>query len=140
LDPWAPQYLALGQPLYDCVDLGPGLTIKVSDLGAGNNSHYWRLLRVLDVNLILASWAADPADTTVTPLGLRAPELIFKQKFNTSIDIWSYGCLIYEFLTAKCLFAVWVMGDDENDSVEDADDEHLLNLNDIIQPLPEHLL
>jgi serine/threonine protein kinase len=34
-DPWGPKYLALGQPLYKYVDLGPNMTIKLSDLGSG---------------------------------------------------------------------------------------------------------
>ncbi len=34
----------------------------------------------------------------------RAPELIFGNKYDYSIDIWSLGCLIYELLTFRFLF------------------------------------
>ncbi len=34
-DRWAPRYLALNQPLTDCLDIGPDFTVKISDLGGG---------------------------------------------------------------------------------------------------------
>ena len=34
----------------------------------------------------------------------RAPEIILKHEFNSTCDIWSLGCLIYELLTGKLLF------------------------------------
>jgi serine/threonine protein kinase len=70
----------------------------------------------------------------VTPLALRSPELILGGKIGSSIDIWSFGCLIFELLTGAPLFSVVVFF--ENDR-EDADDEHLLQMNDILEPLPD---
>ena len=35
----------------------------------------------------------------------RAPELAFEIYFNNSIDIWSYGCIFFEILFRKPLFA-----------------------------------
>jgi serine/threonine protein kinase len=67
-------------------------------------------------------------------LALHAPELIFKDPFDSSIDIWAFGCLIYEFLTGTSLLAISRIGDDEDDQ---ADDDHLLDLNDVLQPLPD---
>jgi serine/threonine protein kinase len=34
-DQWAPEYLAIGQPLHEYADLGPSAEIRLSDFGAG---------------------------------------------------------------------------------------------------------
>ena len=39
LDKWSPKYLALGQSLHHYVDLGPKMTIKLSDMGSGKCLH-----------------------------------------------------------------------------------------------------
>ena len=70
-------------------------------------------------------------------MALRAPELIFGEKIDSSIDIWCFGCLVYEFLTGTALFCVSKLADDED---EEADDDHLLELNDILEPLPDSWL
>ena len=33
-----------------------------------------------------------------------APEVVLRSKYNTSVDIWAVGCLIYELMTGDCLF------------------------------------
>ena len=70
-------------------------------------------------------------------MALRAPELIFGEKITSSIDIWSFGCLIYEFQTGTPLFCVAKYGDDEDD---ETDDDHSLELNDVLNPLPDSWL
>jgi serine/threonine protein kinase len=35
LDRWAPRYIVTDEPLTEFVDVGPGLTVKISDMGAG---------------------------------------------------------------------------------------------------------
>ena len=34
----------------------------------------------------------------------RAPEVVLGCKFDFGIDIWSFGCIVYELLTGKPLF------------------------------------
>lgn len=75
----------------------------------------------------------------MTPVALRAPELILRQPFGSAIDIWSFGCLMFEFLTGRTLFALIPLSHDQKDQ-EDTDDDHLIQLNDIIRPLPESIL
>lgn len=70
----------------------------------------------------------------VTPRGLRAPELIFGGINNKSLDVWSFGCLIFEFITGRPLFCVPGYSPSEKE-----DDDHLLQLKDILGPLPDHL-
>ena len=61
-----------------------------------------------------------------------APEVVLRSKYNTSVDIWAVGCLIYELMTGDCLFdpEAYFDSDDENsdddsdgDSDDDSDDE-----------------
>ncbi|PGG97446.1 CMGC protein kinase [Helicocarpus griseus UAMH5409] len=117
-DKWAPKHLMLGQQLYNHAELGPDMSIKISDFGAAFRS-------------------TSPPAKAVTPVALRAPELIFNEPFGLPIDIWSFGCLIYELLTVLQLFEVWMMG---LETQEEADDDHLLSLNDILEPLPDSWL
>ncbi|PYH73801.1 serine protein kinase [Aspergillus vadensis CBS 113365] len=49
----------------------------------------------------------------VTPLGLRAPELIRHTRdtsIDTSLDIWALGCLIFEIVTNEPLFPLDTFG------------------------------
>jgi len=117
LDKWAPRYLLLDAPLTEFVDLGPGLTVKLSDMGA-------------------ASWPSKPPKEPVTPVGLRAPELVLGLPFDQSIDIWSFGCLVFEFVTGMSLFTVsnW-----SGLTQDESNDDHLLQLTDVLGVLPENL-
>ncbi|KAH8722355.1 kinase-like domain-containing protein, partial [Phaeosphaeriaceae sp. PMI808] len=56
-----------------------------------------------------------------------------------SIDIWSFGCLMLEFITGRALFAVMVLGNDQQEQ-DDADDDHLIQMDDIIEPLPDSVM
>ncbi|PWY63312.1 serine protein kinase [Aspergillus eucalypticola CBS 122712] len=61
----------------------------------------------------------------VTPLGLRAPELIQQPTDDTAvataIDIWTLGCLIFEFATNEPLFPLDTFGLTR----EEIDNDHL---------------
>ncbi|KAL8933703.1 MAG: hypothetical protein Q9211_005636 [Gyalolechia sp. 1 TL-2023] len=116
-DKWAPKYLAISDPLVDYTDLDPGFTVKISDLGAA---------------CIVGNVSKDPT----TPVALRSPELIFKAPFDQSIDIWSFGCLAYGLVTGRPLFPVPSFGWRDLDSRDDA---HLLEMTDLLGPLPKHL-
>lgn len=56
-----------------------------------------------------------------------------RNTIGTSIDIWSFGCLAFELLTGSNLFMVSRMIADG----ETLDDLHLIQLTEIIGPLPE---
>lgn len=73
----------------------------------------------------------------VTPDYLRAPETILglTDTIGTGIDIWSFGCLAFELLTGSNLFMISNMFA----GGETLDDVHLIQLTEVIGPLPEQL-
>jgi serine/threonine protein kinase len=73
----------------------------------------------------------DPPAKPVTPLGLRAPELILNGTVNQMLDIWSFGCLVFELITGQPLFCI--PGPDFEDDV------HLLSLTARLGALPDEL-
>ncbi|OJJ42296.1 hypothetical protein ASPZODRAFT_137379 [Penicilliopsis zonata CBS 506.65] len=115
-DQWAPQYLAQSRSLTEYVDWSESLMIRISDFGG-------------------AFPFSDPPVKSITPVSLRSPELVFANIVNKDQDLWSLGCLVFEIVTGKALFAVDSFGPDE-----ETDDDHLIQFNDILGPLPSHLL
>ncbi|KAH6980857.1 serine protein kinase [Ilyonectria sp. MPI-CAGE-AT-0026] len=118
VDRWSPPYLALGQSLHKYADFSENLEIKISDLGA-------------------AFFQDQPPTKIVTPFSLRAPEIILKQKVDENIDIWSFGCLVYELITNTQLFPVAPYGEGQE---TEEDDDHLLALNDILGDLSSDIM
>ncbi|KAL2757766.1 hypothetical protein ACRALDRAFT_1061073 [Sodiomyces alcalophilus JCM 7366] len=111
-DKWAPRYLCMAQPLVPYTNYAEGFKIKLSDMGG-------------------AYFITDPPEKPVTPLGLRAPELILTGAVDKTLDIWSFGCLIFELITGHPLFCV--------PGSEYEDDDHLLSLTARLGPLPDEL-
>ncbi|KAI9758624.1 MAG: hypothetical protein M4579_002935 [Chaenotheca gracillima] len=114
-DLWAPRYLALDQSLDAYADVGPGFEVKLSDFGEVFN-------------------ASKPEKRPSVPMGLRAPELVLGLTFDEKIDIWSFGCLAFEFLTGMAFFGA---GGFPNEQKED--DELLLQMTDALGPLPDSI-
>ena len=85
--PSVPYYLAVRTPLYKHTDLGPPIHVKISDFGG-------------------SFLISDPPRILVTPISLRSPELILRDRPSQAQDIWSFGCLMFQFLTAVPLFSL----------------------------------
>ncbi|KAL8858037.1 MAG: hypothetical protein Q9178_005498 [Gyalolechia marmorata] len=115
LDLWAPKYLAINQPLTEFVELDPNFVIKISDMGG-------------------AFFVDNPPKNIVTPAGLRCPETILGEVPTSSQDIWSFGCLVFEFVTGRPLFVVVHTGDDD-----ETNDDHFLQLFGTIGPIPRDI-
>ncbi|KGO68561.1 hypothetical protein PEX1_012980 [Penicillium expansum] len=79
-DKWAPQYLCVAQPLVPFTYYTEGFKVKLSDIGG-------------------AYFLTDPPEKPVTPLGLRAPESILTGSVNNTVDVWSFGCIVFELIT-----------------------------------------
>ena len=85
--PSVPRYIVTKQPMFDYMDLDPPISVKISDLGG-------------------AFFTSKPPVKPVTPLALRSPELILGEPITKAQDIWSFGCLIFEYVTGTMLFSV----------------------------------
>ena len=91
------------------------LEVKIGDLGGGRihvciNSCLDSLLR-----FTLAQYVQHCDGKPVTPLGLRAPELIRHTRdtsIDTTLDIWALGCLVCQ---RQSLSPIYVPSDTSND-------------------------
>lgn len=82
-----PRYFALKRPLNDVVDLASPIRLKISEMGG-------------------AFFLSSPPETPATPINMRSPELILGHPIGQNQDIWSFGCLVFEFITGRPLFNV----------------------------------
>ncbi|KAF8814548.1 kinase-like protein [Phlegmacium glaucopus] len=51
-----------------------------------------------------AQFVSDQTTDDITPLGLRPPEVVLSGEWNESVDIWTFGCMVFSLLTNKPLF------------------------------------
>ena len=138
VDHWAPHYLAHNQPLDRFANVSSKFEVKISDLGA-------------------AFFFGSPPEKPITPIGLRSPELVVGHKVDKDQDVWSFGCIIFEFICGRKLFCLTpsfgdagedLPGIEYEDAEDDPDlnkddnstnDEHFLAFHDILGPLPHNL-
>ncbi|KAF4506568.1 hypothetical protein G6O67_006638 [Ophiocordyceps sinensis] len=111
-DKWAPRYLCVARSLAPFVSCAGGFKIKLSDMGG-------------------AYFFTDPPAKPVTPHGIRAPELILTGAVDKTLDVWSFGCLVFELITGQPLFCI--------PESEFEDDDHLLSLTACLGALPDPL-
>ncbi|KAF3113856.1 hypothetical protein TWF706_009222 [Orbilia oligospora] len=108
------------QPLVE-TNQRPVFPVKISDLGAA----------------ILTS-EAPTARTPVMAIDLQSPELILNSHpLDTYIDIWSFGCLMFEMLIGEKFLALVPLMPGFN--IDNRNDNSLLQMHMILGPLPENL-
>ncbi|KAJ5161603.1 hypothetical protein N7492_006995 [Penicillium capsulatum] len=93
LDNSAPRYLLSSQRPRGMLDNAAfsTLTVKIGDMGR-------------------ALWNTQDDPLPVTPIALRAPELLNPHLWNEKADIWALGCLIFQLATNEPLFPVESFG------------------------------
>ncbi|KAJ7739469.1 kinase-like domain-containing protein [Mycena maculata] len=74
---------AVSQPLPPLTGAGP---VRIADFGS-------------------AQILTHPVTSHITPETLRAPEVIMHLPWDAKVDIWTFGCLVYEFLLGVPLFS-----------------------------------
>ncbi len=131
IDPWAPRYVATSQPLAEHADLGPEFVVKLSDMGAGMS--FLTRSSCYPLTVLTAFFLTDPPERPATPASLRSPEMILEGKDGLAQDVWSFGCLVFEFICARPPFVVWTAFRPK----EESDDDHLLMFDDTLGPLPD---
>eukprot|EP00754_Rhynchopus_humris_P008380 Rhum_TRINITY_DN13739_c1_g1::Rhum_TRINITY_DN13739_c1_g1_i1::g.63139::m.63139 len=43
-------------------------------------------------------------DDTISTLPYRAPEVLLARKWSHAVDVWSFGCTLFEYANLKCLY------------------------------------
>ncbi|KAH6632835.1 kinase-like domain-containing protein [Chaetomium tenue] len=123
IDLWAPSYLLEAAPLEDLVTFELDPVVKLADLGASFLERH-------------------PPASVVTPVALRSPEFILRNAqvpLGKGIDIWAFGCLVFELVTGRNLFVGLEGLDGHEASDEGINDEHLIQLSEVLGPLPAEL-
>ncbi|KAJ5245571.1 hypothetical protein N7489_005667, partial [Penicillium chrysogenum] len=92
-DSSAPRYLMTSQRPRGMLDDASfsSLVVKIGDLGGAIRTNDYR-------------------SRPVTPLGLGAPEIIEGHSWDSKIDIWALGCLIFQLATNEALFPLMSFG------------------------------
>lgn len=103
----------------DCVDLLPysllkRLDAKICDLGN-------------------ACWVDRQFTQDIQTRQYRAPEVILGAKYDTSADIWSLACIVFELATGDVLF------DPRSGKDYDRDEDHLALMMELVGRMPKHL-
>ncbi|KAJ5773606.1 hypothetical protein N7457_008502 [Penicillium paradoxum] len=93
VDNSAPRYLMSSQRPRGMLDNAAfsTLLVKIGDMGG-------------------AMWNTQDDFLPVTPMMLRAPELLQPHSWNEKVDIWALGCLIFQLATNEPLFPVESFG------------------------------
>ncbi|RBR20298.1 uncharacterized protein FIESC28_05262 [Fusarium coffeatum] len=120
-DLWAPSHLLEPRPLhkYFSDELQP--LVKLADLGGA-----------------FSSKEPITGRDAVTPVALRAPEVIVDDVVGKGLDVWCFGCLIFEMLVGCPLF-VGLQNLEGKPYDEITNDEHLCQIWDVIGPFPQSL-
>ena len=63
----------------------------------------------------------------------RSPEVIIGADYNTSADIWSFACTIFEMVTGDFLF------EPRKSEAYDKDDDHLAQMMELLGRMPKNL-
>ncbi|KAL3455944.1 kinase-like domain-containing protein [Aspergillus heterothallicus] len=80
-----PRYIVPADSLMRYLDVSRPFTVKVSDLGG-------------------SFLTTNPPSKPAPPFALRGPETLFERSVTAAQDMWSFGCLIFEFITGITLF------------------------------------
>ncbi|MCJ1398386.1 hypothetical protein MMC11_001584 [Xylographa trunciseda] len=84
----------------------------------------------------VASWVDNHLTDLIQPPSLRAPEVILRAGWDTSADIWSAACVIFELLQGRILFK----GRPDPNGAWTAEEDHLAQMIELFGPLPAGLL
>ena len=82
------------QPLPYTIKQGMPHKVCITDVGQGARWGFHKLTKMLISNRP-ARWHSESVRMgTKMPFALRAPEVILRGEYDTSLDIWSIGCIV----------------------------------------------
>jgi serine/threonine protein kinase len=89
--------------------------------------------RAVIVDLGNACWTYRHFSEDIQTRQYRAPEVLIGSKYDTSADIWSLGCMVFELLTGDLLF------DPRAGEDYDRDEDHLAMFQELLGQMPKRL-
>ncbi|KAL2808088.1 kinase-like domain-containing protein [Aspergillus granulosus] len=104
-----PKYIVPADSLMQYLDISRPFTVKVSDLGG-------------------SFLTTHSPSTPAPPFSLRAPETLFERSVTAKQDMWSFGCLIFEFITGITLFDLC-----DITAIELTDDLHFIDMYNVLR-------
>lgn len=101
---------------FSLIDVPEELKVKIADFGN-------------------ACWVDKHFTNDIQTRQYRAPEAIFKRKFDAKADIWSLGCIVFELATGDVLF------DPERSREFTKTEDHLLRIMELLgKKIPENMI
>ena len=94
--------------------IGDDVQVKICDMGNG-------------------CWTYHHFTPEIQTRQYRSPEVIIGADYNTSADIWSFACTIFEMVTGDFLF------EPRKGSNYDKDDDHLAQMMELLGRMPKNL-
>jgi hypothetical protein len=89
--------------------------------------------RAVVVDLGNACWTDRHFSEDIQTRQYRAPEVLLGQKYDTSADMWSLGCMTFELLTGDLLF------DPREGPDYDRDEDHLAMFQELLGKVPKKM-
>lgn len=89
--------------------------------------------RAVVVDLGNACWTHRHFSEDIQTRQYRAPEVLLGHKYDTSADMWSLGCIVFELLTGDLLFDPREGGD------YDRDEDHLAMFQELLGKMPKKI-
>ena len=120
-------------------DEGASSRLPTSSSREGNKTHKQRTpaasrpISAVVVDLGNACWINKHFSEDIQTRQYRCPEVIIGSKYDTSADMWSLGCIIFELLTGDLLF------DPKAGENYDRDEDHLAMFQELIGKMPKKL-
>jgi len=89
--------------------------------------------RAVIVDLGNACWTHRHFSEDIQTRQYRAPEVLIGSKYDTSSDMWSLGCMVFELLTGDLLF------DPRSGDDYDRDEDHLAMFQELLGKIPKKI-
>ena len=97
------------------------------------DAHFLQQSRAVVVDLGNACWTHRHFSEDIQTRQYRAPEVLLGHKYDTSADMWSLGCIMFELLTGDLLF------DPREGSDYDRDEDHLAMFQELLGKMPKKI-
>ncbi|KAK0252921.1 hypothetical protein LTR91_011509 [Friedmanniomyces endolithicus] len=127
------------QPSNICFEL---TSAQVADMASGTSADEvtpiiseTNIGKVVIIDFGVASWTDKHLSDNIQPEHLRAPEVILGAPWGPPVDIWSFGCLVMEFVKGHVAF----LGAASKGRWS-SEDDHLAQYMEVLGPMPSALL